>query len=210
MAGRRTTSRSWETILLILPFLRLVGNFFFFYAKTFLWASVSIARAARVGERKFLRGNHFLAWVSWYSENVAQSKNGGKVRPCVEPGCYCDFVKWRSVVARKRWESPGLGAPPFWRMLHPACRAAYTHANPRREGRRRKLTPSQPPTFQSHWSRRRRPWDTTPPTDPDHHCQVLYRLFVNGLETIEHYPLSTNEKSCYIFVTTNYSCIIDE
>lgn len=71
--------RSQETISLILPFLHLADNFYLLYrnisAAAFASKPIDYAwLSARERERKFLRGSHFLAWVSWYSENVAQVK----------------------------------------------------------------------------------------------------------------------------------------
>jgi len=126
--------------------------------------------ARGIGERKFLRGNHLLGWVilgKYCRKKKRRRKRERKERKENENTSarvwglewYGDFVKWRVCSEererereRERGREGDHGKPPFWKMLQPADHT--THAI---HSRQRKLTPLQPPTFQSHWLRRLQP-----------------------------------------------------
>lgn len=85
---------------LILLFSHLADNFLPTISERFCGVREHAyrLRATSARERKFLRGSHFLAWVSWYSENVAHVKKMAAwwYARVWDFGYCCDFVKWRA------------------------------------------------------------------------------------------------------------------
>lgn len=113
------------------------------------------------------------SWKSFPSVSIlipgkcCASENSGVVCPRVEPKYCCDFVKWRACGTRA-WSREIRSRRTTILKDAASCRPYSLHPRkPTADGENSHHC-NHPRSIQSHWSRRLRSWDTTPPTDPNH------------------------------------------